>query len=72
MAVAPIKEIIIKEIEEIPEDHLEALQKIVHQYSISLKKHFPIHPEVAKLQGLLPSHINARQEYYQHQLQKHA
>lgn len=38
MTIATIKRTILKEIEAIPEDHLEELYKIIQSYTVSIKK----------------------------------
>lgn len=74
MSIETIKKDILKELDDVPEDHLAEVQKLIHSYAVLLKKNrtrYVIHPEVAKMRGLLPNDIDAKDEYYEYLRKKH-
>ena len=69
---------------QLPEEDLDFAQRYAQAHRISLNEFFDrhlrllrhqapmeIHPEVERLSGLVPSHVDAREENRQHLLKKH-
>lgn len=69
---------------QLPEEDLEFAQRYAQEHRISLSELFDrhlrllrrqapaeIHPEVERLSGLVPSHVDARVEHREHLFKKH-
>ncbi len=53
--------------------HGSTVSELIEQYiqSLQASQQAPLHPDIQKITGILPSDIDAQAVYYQHVLKKH-
>lgn len=63
----------IRFVKEFAKCHGMTVTEVIHRYFTRLQAshQYPIHPEIAKLTGSIPSNIDAKYEYHQHLDDKH-
>lgn len=63
----------IRFVKEFAKRHGLTVTEVIHRYFTRLQASHqcPIHPEIAKLAGTIPSNIDAKAEYHQHLDDKH-